>query len=448
MSPSEIYALNRPKLDELSQVVSVSVLEEGQARTALDAANAVQAQIFTETDDRLSEAYRTAQGAAERAQAEWWHADARQRQAVTAERSGYQLVQEAVHNQVTDETDPMEYLFTIAELVAMGRSEAVHNRSEVERSHDTLRRTVQPVAILGAADAVLAVGLSQGGYHVRRPAHEDKSMGGDSAAVLGLPLARLHLYGMASYDGGHTAPFEHGLSIFEAAPNDPFLVRIMQRITDIRTTDTPAGVEQAIHDANHGDKTISTNHGSVLGRTYQIAGMMPVIAYGHRAVSSLIQSIAERNRRIPQPLLRQGDLYALAVNLGVKIPHLRDPNSVAYTQLRDSFVRSVGILIRDQVEVTLAGMLGSKQLFASSYWPAAATADVMRFVGADKEMAGIARDHLQPLFAEASNASDQGRLRTAERVAGALRESFAVTIDANLLVENQPLTVKTYRDLL
>ncbi len=432
-TPNEIYERRSAHLSELTASAATAMFEESQAQSRSNAAVVTRDRIRVANDDPFSEEYRCAIQVADRASADLSHASRTRSAAVNSEFFGYRTVMNELHDHVTDTTSPMEYLFTAAKLVTLGHPENVQYQDEVERSHETLSYASVPVAIIGSGDAVLAFGLSKGGYHVRRFRDNEIKLDEISAAVVDIPLVGVHLYGAPVYEGFETTPIEHEVCIASSLDQDPILVRVMQHITSIRTANSKAGVEAAIIDLAS-IETPDVFYQSVPERTGDIAGMVPLVAYGQEAVVSVVKSIAERVSRTPQPQLHQGDLYAMAANVGIEIPELDNPLSDEIDQLHKRFIHGVGILIRDQVEVTLAGMLGSKTSFSPAYWPAAATTKVMHLIGREEQLADIARSHLQPLFVEATNASDNGRARTATRVASALGETFGIEIDPKRLV--------------
>lgn len=278
-----------------------------------------------------------------------------------------------IHESVTSDTDPSEYLAAILNTYHSGQRVG----DEVSESLAPMRAQMQestiPIGIVGSTVNKVVVGLSAGDLIVRRREEHEQGFDTQSGIRLAIPLSRLSGY---SGDSLSSRPWQYHGSYPEAYP-----VGVVQWLSKLRVANTVDEIREA-NDTPHRPfsqyDTVMHHERDVKSTT----GFVPVIAYGETAVSGLLNALYEnRNAESWGQPPKKDDVLAAAISIDL------DPEAVAdidvdalKERLHEAFLKRV-----TQTSSTAIHREASQREFRSGYYPIEwaidATPQVMSYSG-------------------------------------------------------------------
>jgi hypothetical protein len=332
------------------------------------------------------------------------------------------------------DVDPLRQLGAIMMVTTSGNEEAARSVERLATMQRRLARQPKQVAILGSRSAVFVAGRSNDGMEISEVEQSERSAHRLGHHGLLLQLSDVHTFGRPGVSDFIRSPSPSLEYDSHDQSQDPRLVRVHHGYP-IRV----ASNAQAVRTYQiSGGREGYPSGDDFRDRSMEVAGMYPVVAYGESAVTAVLKRLAQVSgsaNYYDTKNLSKGDLAATAVNLMLDPANVIGRGVVRPTLL-ESFHASVGWLIESQVSLTrIDGRLAvhSTPTRGLSRWPASATKSVMQYLGAENEVASIARLKLATAYAETSHLPSEQITTSTELITALLGEVFGITIDPEFL---------------
>jgi hypothetical protein len=285
---------------------------------------------------------------------------------------------EQIHDSVTEDTDPSEYLAAILNTYHSGQRIGDDVASRLAPMRDQIRQKSIPIGVVGSTMNRIRLGLSAGDIKVRRRQEQETGFDTFSGVRLELPMSRMN-----SYSGGGTSSWENRWQ-YNGDRAEPYDVGVVQWLSNLRLAATTDEV-RALNDTPHAPYS---QHNTVMHHERDIkdhTGFVPFVAYGETAVSGLLAALYE-GREIksyakgPNP----DDVLAAAISLDIAPEAVTEVDVEALkTRLRGSFAEQ----ITSNVRSSIYGEANHRRHFGGNYvdWLITASPQVMNYAGVERD---------------------------------------------------------------
>lgn len=296
---------------------------------------------------------------------------------------------EEIHDSVSDDTDPGEYLQAILNTYHSGQRVGDDVASRLAPMRDQIRKKSIPIGIVGSTMNRVRLGLSAGDIKVRRRQEQETGFDTFSGVRLELPL-----YRMSGYSGGGSSSWENRWR-YNGDWTEPHDIGVVQWLSNLRLAATTDEI-RALKDTPHAPYS---QHDTVMHHERDIkdhTGFVPFIAYGETAVSGLLAALYE-GREIksyakgPSP----DDVLAAAISLDIAPEVVTEVDVEALkARLRNLFTEQIASNVRSAIY----SEANHRRHFGGSYvdWLITASPQVMGYVGVEQdEITDAVRDGIE-----------------------------------------------------
>lgn len=298
---------------------------------------------------------------------------------------------ESIHDSITTDTDPSEYLAAILNTYHSGQRVGDEVTEKLAPMRAQMQEGTVPIGIVGSTVNKVVLGLSAGDIIVRRRDEHELGFDTQSGLRLAIPLNRLSGYSGDSLSG---RPWQFHGSYPEAYP-----VGVVQWLSKLRIASTLEEIRE-VNDTPHRP---FRQHDTIMGHERDVkstTGFVPVVAYGETAVSGLLAALYEnRNAESWGQPPKKDDVLAAAISIDIDPEAVADIDVEALKErLHQAFLRRV-----TQTSSTAIYREASQREFGSGYypidWAIDATPQVMRYSGVqDNEVVDAVRSGVERSF--------------------------------------------------
>lgn len=287
-------------------------------------------------------------------------------------------VVERIHEAVTEDTDPGEYLQAVVNVYSRDRSgdEAV---TRLQPLRERLQEGSTPVAIIGGNINHIVTGLSAGDIVVTPRKEHDKGFETSYGVSLALPLTSVNGYGR---DGGLSSSEKWR----DYPGEEPRLVTVMQRLADLKIAGSAGAVEE-LWEAGPPTWRSNDTFANYARNINNATGFIPAIMYGHSAVNSVLAKLASRfnnlhNSRYP----KISSVMAAGITIGIDPAefldgYLDEQTETLRTDFAKDLISAIGLHVRGTV---------------SAEWRVTTTTAVRTYLGIeDQAIIGAAKTGLE-----------------------------------------------------
>lgn len=283
---------------------------------------------------------------------------------------------ESIHNAVTDDTDPGEYLQAVINTINFGEpvgDEAVRRLAPLR---EALQASSIPVAVIGSTppSTRIALGLSAGDINVTREEASDRGFEAAGGIRLSIPLEESTAYSNKFMQAGWRY-FGH--------LDGPRPAWVGQRLSDLRLASSAAEVQEL--SAMEQEKWRSQAAYLEARRILQSeVGFPEVIIYGEVAVTGLLAAL-HRQRFIPyirEKGMSETDIFAAGLTVGIPPEAYAKVNEEEVKQqLGQAFLSTLQGATSRAIRNRKENDKHADQ--PSAGWPITAAPQVMRFSGVE-----------------------------------------------------------------
>lgn len=283
-----------------------------------------------------------------------------------------------IHDSVTEDTDPGEYLQAILNTYHSGQRVGDDVASQLAPMRDQIRQKPIPIGVVGSTMNRVRLGLSAGDIKVRRRQEQETGFDTFSGIRLELPMSRMN-----GYSGGGSSSWENRWH-YNGDWTEPYDVGVVQWLSNLRLAGTTDEV-RVLNDTPHAPysqyDTVMHHERDIKDHT----GFVPFIAYGETAVSGLLAALYEGREvksyaKGPNP----DDVLAAAISLDIAPEAVAEVDTEALkARLRSLFSEQ----ITSNVRSAIYSEANHRRHFGGSYvdWLITASPQVMGYAGVEQD---------------------------------------------------------------
>lgn len=281
---------------------------------------------------------------------------------------------EQIHDSVTGDSDPGEYLQAVLNTHHSGQRIGDVVASKLTLLRDQIRRRSIPIGVVGSTMGEVRLGLSAGDVNVRRSQEQETDF--DTAYGVRLSVPMTHTNGFSASNSSSETRWR-----YSGDRPEPYDVGVEQRLSNLRVAGTVDEV-RVFNDTPHAP---FRDHDTVMHHERQIktgTGFVPVIVYGEAAVSGLLSALHQGReiasyRRAPNP----DDVLAAAISLDIPPEAVTQVDADALkTRLHEQFREQVS----SDVWSVICSEANRRKFNSGGYgtdWLISASPQVMKYAG-------------------------------------------------------------------